>query len=148
ETVMLLVDTLSAAVRPLGALALCATVSFAQCVDWQPGFGSALEGPYDSVYSAVAFDDGTGPALYVGGAFRAFDGFAANRLVRWKDAAWSALEAPDNSATFDVTALTVFDDGHGPALYEGRTYRERPYSYTAVAGRVARWDGSEWALVG
>ena len=44
-----------------------------------------------------------------------------------------------------VSALTVFDDGGGPALYAGG-------SFTTAGGisanRIAKWDGTSWSALG
>src|SRR5258708_32201521 len=47
--------------------------------------------------------------------------------------------------THTVFALTVFDDGSGPALYAG--------GYFAAAGcgatsNIAKWNGSSWSALG
>ena len=39
----------------------------------------------------AVFDDGTGPALYVGGMFTAAGGAPASRIARWDGIVWSAL---------------------------------------------------------
>ncbi len=115
---------------------------------WSPlgegvGGGSSLP----AVYSLAVFDDGTGPALYAGGAFTAADGVIVNRIARWDGSEWSALGEGVSSggSTIDVKALTVFDDGNGPALYAGGNFST---AGGVAASRVARWDGTEWTPVG
>src|SRR6185503_6833249 len=44
-----------------------------------------------------------------------------------------------------VEALTVFDDGEGPALYAGGDFTE---AGGVAANHVARWDGSRWSALG
>jgi hypothetical protein len=44
-----------------------------------------------------------------------------------------------------VSALTVFDDGSGPALYAGGSFHSADGN---VARHVARWDGTHWSPVG
>ena len=58
---------------------------------WQPTFGAP--GPDDVVYSQAVFDDGTGPALYVGGLFNATGGAPGQFIARWNGSSWSALGA-------------------------------------------------------
>ncbi len=106
---------------------------------WSP-LGSGVTGA--NVYSLTVFDDGTGPALYVGGAFQAAGGASADRIARWDGVSWSPLGTGMDNA---VTALATFDDGTGPALYAG--------GYFATAGgapaiRAAKWDGSTWSPLG
>jgi len=43
-----------------------------------------------------------------------------------------------------INALTVFDDGSGPALYAGGSFA----SAGGVAGFIAKWDGTAWSPLG
>jgi hypothetical protein len=45
----------------------------------------------------------------------------------------------------NVTSLTVFDDGTGPALYAGGIFKS---AGGAAVQSLARWDGSNWSAVG
>lgn len=94
------------------------------------------------VYALAEFDDGTGAALYVGGAFTTAGGETAQRIARWDGEAWSPLgEGLGNN----VRALAVFDDGEGEALYAGGTFQTA--GGQDIVG-VARWDGEEWSALG
>src|SRR6185369_16906804 len=44
-----------------------------------------------------------------------------------------------------IRALTVFDDGGGPALYAGGGFQT---AGGVAANNVARWDGTTWSSVG
>ncbi|TVS08659.1 MAG: hypothetical protein EA423_01075, partial [Phycisphaerales bacterium] len=106
---------------------------------WWP-VGTGVSG---SVSALKVFDDGNGPALYAGGWFTGAGGNPANRIARWDGTAWSALG--EGVSGGGINALTVFDDGTGPALYAGGTFTEaggRP------ASRIARWDGTAWTPLG
>ena len=47
--------------------------------------GSGMGGPTEATVAAiVSFDDGEGPALYVGGEFRTAGGIPADRIARWR----------------------------------------------------------------
>lgn len=61
----------------------------------------------------AVFDDGGGPALFVGGTFPTAGGVTAPGLARWNGSAWAG-----NGGTTSY-ALEVFDDGSGPALFAG-----------------------------
>lgn len=82
-----------------------------------PG-GPGVNGP---VRAMEVFDDGFGPALYVGGSFTEVGGLAIPYLARWHPAeGWT----PVNGLTVDNTVLDmeVYDDGSGPALFIGGAF--------------------------
>ena len=86
---------------------------------WTAGFdGGDFDGP---VYAIATFDDGNGPATYVGGAFTTAGGLPASNVARWDGATWTPL---DEGTSGRVRALAVFDDGRGPALYVGGGFEE------------------------
>ena len=94
------------------------------------------------VNSLTVYDDGHGPALYVGGSFTNAGGASANRIAKWDGSSWSALgSGVDFEASITaVLALTVYDDGGGPVLCAGG-------NFVQVGGFdakcVAKWDGIE-----
>ena len=45
----------------------------------------------------------------------------------------------------DVWALTVFDDGSGPALIVAGNFLN---AGSVAASRIAKWDGSSWTALG
>ncbi len=95
------------------------------------GCGHALE----------VFDDGTGPALHVGGNISlagGIGGVQVDMVARWNGFNWSAVGSGLNAAVF---SLRAHDDGSGPKLYAGG-------SFTAPSDHVARWDGVSWSAVG
>ncbi|MCG8463068.1 MAG: hypothetical protein MI919_42845, partial [Holophagales bacterium] len=107
---------------------------------WQSGFFS--NGISGSVFDSAVYDDGSGPALYVGGDFVSADDTLVNSVARWDGQRWSALGSGLNGT---AEALAVYDDGSGPALYVGGIF--------TVAGgvnrsHIARWDGTQWSSVG
>jgi hypothetical protein len=88
------------------------------------------------------FDDGSGPALYVGGVIAGAGGVGANNIARWNGTSWSGVGGGLNDM---VTALSVFDDGSGPALYAGGRFGS---AGGMPATLVARWDGTSWSAPG
>jgi len=74
------------------------------------------------VRALAVFDDGSGPALYAGGSFTRAGGGAANGIARWDGSGWSALGSGVGPSGRIVDALTVFDDGSGPALCVGGSF--------------------------
>jgi hypothetical protein len=94
---------------------------------WIPTFGGQ-PGTSNDVRALAVFDDGSGPALSVGGAFGTAGGLAAARIARWDGSKWSAL---GSGVEGNVVSLTVFDGGGTSALYAGG-------SFTAAGGVLAR----------
>jgi hypothetical protein len=105
---------------------------------------SAAPGYPPAVAALTAFDDGSGPALYAGGAFTASGGVATNYIAKWNGSSWSALGSGMSGTHVGlapapwVSALTVFDDGGGPALYAGGAFEASPAgdSYLAKWGNL------------
>jgi hypothetical protein len=104
--------------------------------------GSSWTGlPFDAgTTSALAvFDDGAGggPALYAGSAVESFSGPAVAHVARREGSIWVPLGSgmSDSSGIASVSALAVFDDGGGRALYSGGGFDS--------AGGVAAF-GRDW----
>lgn len=96
-------------------------------------------GWFQGIDSACVFDDGSGPALYVGGEFASYGSLHSNNILRY-DGSWHGV---GGGLGLGVGALTVFDDGTGPALYAcagihiGGSY----------SSNVVKWDGIAWTTV-
>jgi hypothetical protein len=90
----------------------------------------------------IAFDDGSGPALYAGGTFQSAGGVSASRIARWDGQGWSPLGSGMNNT---VESLAVFDDGSGPSLYAGGLFTT---AGGQAANHIARWDGQGWSPLG
>jgi hypothetical protein len=104
--------------------------------------GGGTSGP---VLALAVFDDGSGPALYAGGDFKNAGGIAVNGIARWDGSSWTALAGGVIQAEASVYALTVHDDGSGPALFAGGSFG----TAGGVAARnIARWNGSSWSPLG
>lgn len=89
------------------------------------------------------FDDGTGPALYIGGQFTRVNNEIANALVRWDGLGWEpvgdGVTGPNPSRT--VETLRVHDLGAGPGLYVGGHFVR---AGGRMAQNLARWEN--WAV--
>jgi hypothetical protein len=107
---------------------------------WESTFsGPGLDA---SVNAAVVFDDGNGPALYVGGEFLTAGTQVVNRVARWDGTAWAALTGSSGTGVNNlVLSLTVFD---GNLIVGGNFTQAGGIS----ANGVARWDGSDWFALG
>jgi hypothetical protein len=117
---------------------------------WDGNEWSALTGPTgtgvsSSVNALTVFDDGSGPALYAAGLFTTAGGVTVNRIAKWNGNEWSALAGPTGiGVRSSVYALTVFDDGSGPALYAGGFFTT---AGGVTVNRIAKWDGNEWSAL-
>ena len=99
---------------------------------WEP-LGSGVDG---TVRALTVFDDGSGPALCAAGNFSKAGGLMAPKHVaKWDGASWSAIGGGPGDS---LQALTVFDDGTGPALY----------SAGQTTPGVEKWSGITWRPVG
>lgn len=95
------------------------------------------------VNCAIVFDDGTGPALYIGGDFQDFNGVPGTRgIARWDGSSWSSVGGglDGNGRAQD---FAIYDDGTGPALFVGGQFAGA--GGVANTNGVARWDGSSWS---
>jgi len=120
--------------------------------EWSPvGTGMESVGLFHQppqVLALAVFDDGSGAALYAAGYFDTAGGVTANKIAKWDGVAWSPLGSgmnPDPPAIFPVSALTVFDDGTGPALYAGGSFIA---AGGVVANNIAKWNGVGWSALG
>ena len=127
------------------ALAVAARVAAAGDLWWDERFAAeGLRGGGDGMVAAITqFDDGRGPAVYVGGSFHQAGGVDAVGIARWNGVTWSAVGDGLDPRSFDrLAALAVFDDGRGPKLFAGGRF-------AALGGEpmsnVACWDGVRWA---
>lgn len=110
---------------------------------WDGAHWSAVGGGMNYGVDAMAvFDDGTGPALYAGGRFDAAGGGPANRIAKWDGASWTPLGGGITGTGSQVLALTVFDDGSGPALYAAGYFDG---AGGVAANNIAKWNGSSWS---
>ncbi|MFU8829565.1 MAG: hypothetical protein ACNA8P_09055 [Phycisphaerales bacterium] len=109
--------------------------------EWSP----LDSGVNSSVNRALTvFDDGRGSALYAGGYFTQAGEMPANFIARWDGEAWSPL-AIGAGLNGSVSALTVFDDGGGPALYAAGSFTE---AGGKPASHIAKWNGVFWSPLG
>lgn len=128
----------------------CVTVVFAVCPasadtrvpSWTPEL-FPVPGADGPVYASIVFDDGHGPALYIGGQFTVAGTAIASAIVRWDGQKWHDVGGgfTASTGTAVVYALAVFDDGSGPALYAGGSFE---HAGGQPAQNIARWNGSKW----
>jgi hypothetical protein len=120
--------------------------ALAQCPEWVSNFASLSGGVEGAVYAQIVFDDGSGPALYLGGSFTNSSNSptaAISHLARWSGSRFE--QPPGGAPNAVIDSFGIFDDGSGPALYAGG-------EFTAIGGvpalRIARWNGTPWSALG
>jgi hypothetical protein len=99
------------------------------------------------VMAMTTYDDGSGPALFVGGFFYRRFGGPGDQIAKWDGAFWYPLGdgLGDWPNSYVVQALAVYDDGSGPALYVGGDFE---FAGATRVNSIARWNGSEWSALG
>lgn len=91
-----------------------------------------------SVRSLRVHDDGSGPALYVGGIFTYAGGDVVPNLARWRNGAFEPVGGVLSGA---VLAMAEVDVGRGPELAVGGDFL---HAGGAPMRRIAIWDGTGW----
>ncbi|MEM7585614.1 MAG: Calx-beta domain-containing protein, partial [Acidobacteriota bacterium] len=99
-------------------------------------------GTDDEVENFAVFDDGGGPALFVGGDFLAAGGAPASYVAKWDGTSWTPLGTGTDD---EVNVLFTFDAGDGEQLYVGGFFFA---AGGAPAAGIARWDGTSWFPLG
>jgi hypothetical protein len=122
-------------------------------VDGQPTNGLAAwdasgwhafpDAPNGPIWAMASYDDGTGPALIVGGAFSEAGGVAAANVASYRDGMWSALGAGLSGG--HCRALGVVPGWSGSVLYAGGDFA---WSGGDRVTNIARWTGSRWERLG
>ncbi|RJP32679.1 MAG: hypothetical protein C4547_13240 [Phycisphaerales bacterium] len=94
----------------------------------------------------LAWDDGSGEQLYVGGSFSRVGGISAESVAAYDpdSRSWSPLGR--GLASGFLTALTPFDDGNGDLLMVGGFFANAE-GLPGTSG-LAAWNGSTFASVG
>lgn len=117
---------------------------FARIGRWDGSSWSDLGGVTGSSVTALrVYDDGSGPALYATGNFSSIGGVAADDIAKWNGSTWAAI--PIGAHSGSLSAMRVFDDGTGPALYVSGSI---PTTAGPIANPIAKWDGTSWSAVG
>ncbi|MGP1345616.1 MAG: hypothetical protein ACTS3F_02975 [Phycisphaerales bacterium] len=113
---------------------------------WSPVGGAGGAQPDSTVLALAVHDDGSGPALYAGGAFTSVGGEPAARIARWDGAGWSPVGVGPAPGFDDfVVALESFPSPDGARLIASGSFAAadgRP------AARIAQWDGTAWSALG
>ena len=106
----------------------------------QMGTGNGVN---NTAYSLAVHDDGSGEALFVGGAFTGAAGVTVNHVARWDGTNWSALGSGTNGTVFALAEFDADQDGPGaPALYATGLFSTADGH---SASNIAAWNGSSWS---
>jgi hypothetical protein len=127
----------------------------AQCAsEWSGRFSAiALEAAdgYPWVHAQVVHDDGSGPALFIGGNFQDAGGVTVNAIARWDGHGFAALGTGMFSAMYthpSVDSLASWDpDGPGPLPAVLVAAGEFDHAGGAPALGIAIWDGLRWSAL-
>ncbi len=121
-------------------LSTFAPLGHAQCPDFTGEFG--VPGGLPLAECTLRFDDGSGPALYIGGQFTNYNGTGIDNIARWDG---STLQPLGSGVNGTVIRMCSYDDGSGPMLVVTG-------GFTLAGGQsavsIAKWDGSTWSALG
>jgi len=112
---------------------------------WQ-SVGGGVTGGAPIVNVMTVHNDGSGPALYVAGAFGNAGPVAAGNIAKWNGTSWAALGTGvfGNVSSNVHTLLSV-----GSVLYVGGEFSHAGgFSAPFLVNRIARWSGSSWSGLG
>ncbi len=154
-------DGTGAALYAAGTFTTAGGVTVNNVAKWNGTAWSSLSGPSGVGVEGAGctsrcaralgvYDDGNGPALYVGGAFSTAGGLTANHVARWDGKAWSDLSGPAGNGTdgpgslAGPWALVPYDDGGGEALYAAGFFE---MAGGVAVNHVAKWDGNNWSAL-
>ncbi|MFI4917558.1 MAG: hypothetical protein ACIAS6_13770 [Phycisphaerales bacterium JB060] len=123
--------------QPISGIARWDGASWQSLAEGIPGPTGFM--PY--VWTMAEYDDGRGPALYVGGQFTRAGLVPVSGLARWDGENW---ENVGRGADGDVTTLVTHMTSQGERLYVGGQF-ERVGGLAGVDVRnLAAWDGERW----
>jgi trimeric autotransporter adhesin len=135
--------------RPAAALFLLALAGAAcgQCTpNWLIGDFGVPGAPNAVINTFTPYHDGTSNVLVAAGIFSTIGGISTHGVAKWNGTQWAAIGPNVTPVTGNrITALAVFDDGAGPALYVGGNFNE---AAGAAGNAVAKWTGQTWVPLG
>jgi len=106
--------------------------------------GGGLTGT--SASALAVHNDGSGPALFVGGTFSSADGITAMNMARWNGTAWTGL----GGGLLAISINGAFSRVTAMASFEGRLYVSGLFDTAGdqPASCIAAWTGQSWLPVG
>lgn len=103
---------------------------------------TAPDGIVGGVIAMVRHDDGSGPAIYVGGSLIAVGGTLHREVGRFDGTNWTTVGPPSTPNGTTIHALASTDVGAGRRLYAGGDFSALG---GAAATALASWDGTAWS---
>ncbi len=112
--------------------------------------GGGVVGPFSGgccTYGLASFDDGSGPALFIGcDPGIAGGSVPAQGIVKWNGTQFQTLGSGLTNGPFNFAALMIpWNDGLGPALLVGGDFRD---AGGVVCNHIASWNGTNWSNLG
>lgn len=110
------------------------------------GVGSGLN---DTANALAVLDDGDGGSLYATGEFTFAGGSAASRIAKWTGSQWRRLgtsglrSIDDDFLPAEGSAMAVYDDGTGRALYIGGSFAGAGFTDSQ---NIVKWNGTFVAM--
>ncbi|TVQ75507.1 MAG: hypothetical protein EA380_10705, partial [Phycisphaeraceae bacterium] len=98
------------------------------------------------IATAITFDDGSGPGVYMSGQFLGVGGVRSPGIVKWDGRTWRSVSWQDDPFQWGqvyITELAVYED----ALYVNDS-PDAPSSSGALGEWISKWDGASWTSVG
>ena len=135
-------------------LALVVLVAEGRGQTCSPSWSSAFGFPgTPGISCATMFDDGSGPALYVGGSFSVIGGVNAVAVAKWNGSTWSAV----GSGLYATLAGSTVGQVNSLAVYKGQLYAAGSFRRVGFANNppsnkqaafLAVFNGTDWEPVG
>ncbi len=130
----------------LGATGVCVSSASAQCPPTYSGF-IGTPGLQDGYADPIlAYDDGSGEKLYVGGSFSEIGGLVSQLLARYNPVTndWERLGTGLGLGFTNgfLTSMIPFDDGGGSRLIVAGLFANA--GGVANTQSIAAWNGSQW----
>jgi len=97
-----------------------------------------------SVNALVVHDDGSGPALFIGGNIRNIEGTPVSGVAKYQNGTWSSPGTGVSGGLGRVNALIPYDDGSGTKLFAGGNFTE---AGGIPADNIGAWDGAGWQRI-
>lgn len=137
-----------------GDFVQCGSLTVNHVARWDGTAWNALgtgihNGSFGHVYAFEYFDDGNGPALFVGGNFGQAGSVQTANIARWDGSAWSGLNGGVSMDSWGssgwVGGIGIYDDGNKKRLHVSGNFYD---AGGVFVDNNAIWDGQAWSRGG